>query len=129
MPGTPLISIVLPTYNGERYLAEAIESCLAQTCRDWELILVDDASSDGTPAVIARYARQDPRVRAIRNPANRKLPGSLNAGFARARGDYFTWTSDDNCYRATALAEMRAALAADPAVDIVYAGYTLIDDA
>src|SRR5262249_12780595 len=59
---------------------------------------------------------------------NRKLPGSLNAGFARARGELLTWTSDDNCYRPQALSEMAAFLKANPAVDLVYADFTVIDD-
>jgi glycosyltransferase involved in cell wall biosynthesis len=124
----PLISIVLPTYNGSRYLCEAVESCLRQTYPHWELILVDDASTDSTPDIIAEYAARDPRIRALRNPVNRKLPGSLNVGFAAARGEYFTWTSDDNCYRPQALAEMVAFLQANSDVDLVYTDYTIIDE-
>src|SRR6516162_6752271 len=102
----PLISIVLPTFNGARYLREAIESCLHQSYPNWELILVDDASTDETPSIIADYLARDRRVTSLRNPVNRKLPGSLNAGFAQARGELLTWTSDDNCYRPHALNEM-----------------------
>jgi malonyl-CoA O-methyltransferase len=124
----PLISIVLPTYNGARYLRDAIESCLHQTYPTWELILVDDASTDDTPSIIAEYRARDGRLAALRNPVNRKLPGSLNVGFARARGQLLTWTSDDNCYRPEALSEMAAFLKANPSVDLVYADFTLIDD-
>ncbi|MCC6445388.1 MAG: glycosyltransferase [Armatimonadetes bacterium] len=125
---TPLVSIVLPTYNGSRYIEQAIESCLAQTYSNWELIIVDDASSDDTPAIIARYAGRESRIRTIRNSPNRKLPASLNIGFAQARGDYFTWTSDDNCFRPDALAEMSSYLQAHPEVDVLYTDYTNIDD-
>jgi glycosyltransferase involved in cell wall biosynthesis len=124
----PLISIVLPTYNGARYLREAIDSCLYQTYPNWELILVDDASTDDTPAIIAEYAARDGRITTLRNPVNRKLPGSLNVGFARARGELLTWTSDDNCYRPEALGEMAAFLEANPSVDLVYADFSLMDD-
>jgi glycosyltransferase involved in cell wall biosynthesis len=123
----PLVSIVLPTYNGERYLAESIESVIAQTYRNWELIIVDDGSTDSTPQIIASYAAADARIRNIRNAVNRKLPASLNTGFVRARGEYFTWTSDDNRYRPRALEVMLQTLRADRAVSIVYAGYTTID--
>jgi glycosyltransferase involved in cell wall biosynthesis len=124
----PLISIVLPTHNGARYLRDAIESCLHQTYANWELILVDDASTDDTPSLIAEYAARDDRIATLHNPVNRKLPGSLNVGFARARGELLTWTSDDNWYRPDALRAMAAFLEANPSVDLVYADFTLIDD-
>jgi glycosyltransferase involved in cell wall biosynthesis len=125
----PLISIVMPTYNGSRHLRQAIESCLNQSFANWELIIVDDASSDQAPQIIAEYVQQDERIRSFRNPSNRKLPASLNIGFSRARGSFFTWTSDDNAYQRTALAEMLAFLQSDPACEIVYASYALIDEA
>jgi glycosyltransferase involved in cell wall biosynthesis len=124
----PLISIVLPTYNGARYLRDAIESCLHQTYPNWELILVDDASTDDTPSIIAEYVARDGRITTLRNPVNRKLPGSLNAGFARARGELLTWTSDDNCYQPEALSAMAAFLEANPGVDVVYTDFTAIDE-
>jgi glycosyltransferase involved in cell wall biosynthesis len=124
----PCVSIVLPTYNGSRWLAESIESCLRQTYPNWELILVDDASTDSTPEIIARYAEQDARIRTVRNPANRRLPGSLNAGFALARGKLLTWTSDDNEYRPNALAVMAAYLEEHPEADIVYSDFSMVDE-
>jgi glycosyltransferase involved in cell wall biosynthesis len=129
MSSAPLISIVLPTYNGGRYLRESVESCRAQTFTNWELILVDDASTDDTPALLRQFATQDSRIRFIQNPVNSKLPKSLNRGFACARGDFLTWTSDDNCYRPEALAKMLAFLEANPGVDVVYTNYTVIDEA
>jgi glycosyltransferase involved in cell wall biosynthesis len=128
MSSAPLISIVLPTYNGCRYLHQAIESCLHQTFTDWELILVDDASTDQTPEVMREYASRDNRIRVFRNPVNSKLPKSLNNGFAQARGKFLTWTSDDNCYRPEALATMLTFLETNPNVDVVYANYTVIDE-
>ncbi len=122
-----LVSIVLPVHDGERYLEEAIGSCLAQTHRDLELIVVDDASTDRTPAIIERSARADPRVRPIRNVENRNLPGSLNIGFREARGERLTWTSDDNLYRPTAIEAMVRFLEAHPEAGLVYADYTRID--
>lgn len=124
----PTVSIVLPTHNGARYLSAALDSCLAQTFGDWELIAVDDASSDDTAAILAGYAARDARIAVHRNATNLRLPASLNAGLALARGRYLTWTSDDNLYRPAALARMAAALEADPALDLVYARATTIDD-
>ncbi|MBI4644114.1 MAG: glycosyltransferase, partial [Deltaproteobacteria bacterium] len=123
----PLISIVLPVYNGSRYLAESIDSCLAQTYENWELIIVDDCSTDSTPDIIAHYVGLDRRIRSVRHEVNRKLPGALNTGFAQARGEYLTWTSDDNRFRPETLAELLAFLEAHPEVDFVYADFSLID--
>jgi hypothetical protein len=124
----PLISIVLPTYNGSRYLAESVESCLAQSMEDWELIIVDDGSTDSTPEIIAQFTARDNRIRGIRNPANRKTPGSLNIGFEKAQGSLFTWTSDDNLFRPTALEEMAGCLQTHSDIEFVYAGMTMIDE-
>jgi glycosyltransferase involved in cell wall biosynthesis len=124
----PVISIVLPTFNGSRYVGEAIRSCLDQTYRDWELIVVDDGSSDDTPAIIARYVEQDPRIRTFRHHTNMKLPAALNTGFGEARGDYFTWTSDDNVYLQSALSEMLRVLSESADTDIVYADVGHVDE-
>lgn len=128
MNGKPVVSIVLPTFNGSRYLADSIESVLAQTYQQWELIVVDDCSSDDTPAIIKRYVAVDPRIRALRHLTNRKLPAALNTGFGKARGDYFTWTSDDNVYLPHALGEMLGVLEKRTDVDVVYADVTHIDE-
>jgi glycosyltransferase involved in cell wall biosynthesis len=125
----PRVSIVLPTHNGERFLAQSIESCLSQPFRDIELIVVDDCSTDSTPRIARRYAHADPRVRVLRNDPNRKLPASLNRGFSEARGAYLTWTSDDNWYRPDAIGSMAEFLDAHADVGLVYAGMTDVDDA
>jgi glycosyltransferase involved in cell wall biosynthesis len=124
----PRISIILPSYNGSRYLREAIESCLAQTYQDWELILVDDCSTDSTSDIMAEYAARDPRVRVIRHETNRKLPQALNTGHEAAVGEYLTWTSDDNRFLPPALEEMIGFLDQHPSVALVYADCVLIDN-
>jgi glycosyltransferase involved in cell wall biosynthesis len=129
MSRNPLVSIVLPTYNGSRYLAQAVQSCLEQTYPNWELIIVDDGSTDNTPALIAQFTAIDSRIRSICHEMNRGLPGALNTGFSLAKGDYLTWTSDDNCYRPQALSKMVEFLESNPEVDIVYTNFTIIDEA
>jgi glycosyltransferase involved in cell wall biosynthesis len=124
----PLVSVVLPTFNGERYLAESIESVLGQTHSNLELIIVDDCSTDSTPEIAAHYAKQDNRVRVHRNATNQRLPRSLNIGFAMARGEYLTWTSDDNRYRPAALATMSRALCEKPDIGMVYCNMSIIDE-
>ncbi len=93
---TPTVSIVLPCYNGARFLAASLDSILAQTFTDWELIIVNDHSTDASPQIANQYAARDPRIRVIHNETNLKLPASLNVGFGAARAPYLTWTSDDN---------------------------------
>jgi glycosyltransferase involved in cell wall biosynthesis len=122
-----LVSIVLPTHNGARYIGQSIESCVNQTHRSWELIIVDDGSTDDTAAAIARYA--DARIRVIRHKKNRGLSAALNTGFASARGDFLTWTSDDNYYHPAALERMLTFLGAHPHVDFVYTDHECVDDA
>ncbi len=124
----PLVSIVLPTYNGSRFLEQSVQSCLDQNYSNWELIIVDDASTDETPSLIARYLKSDVRIHGERHERNRKLPAALNTGFSQVKGDYLTWTSDDNCYRPEALSDMVAFLEDHPEVDVVYAGFTEIDE-
>lgn len=123
----PKVSIILPTYNGEKYLEQAIDSILAQTYTDWELILVNDCSTDATADIVRRYAEADDRIYAIHNTCNQKLPASLNIGFAAAQGEYFTWTSDDNLYLPDAIAVMVQCLEEHEDVFMVRASMDFID--
>jgi hypothetical protein len=120
------VSIVLPTYNGSRYLRESLESCLNQTFRNLELIVVDDGSAEDIQAIVS--GMHDPRVTYVRHDVNRGLPEALNTGFRAARGDYLTWTSDDNRYAADAIERLVGFLASYPAVDFVYASSFVLDE-
>ena len=91
---SPLVSIVLPVYNGEQYIAGAIDSILAQEYGNFELIVIDDGSTDRTPKILERFL-SDQRVRVIRQD-NQRLPAALSEGFRHAAGDLYTWTSADN---------------------------------
>jgi len=123
-----LISVVLPVYNGAKYLRESIDSVLTQTYANWELIIVDDCSSDETPDIAREYAKKDGRIRYYRNEANLRLPRNLNKGFSLTKGDYLTWTSDDNRYRPDALEKMICALQENTHAQLVYASYDVIDE-
>lgn len=105
-----LISIVLPIYNGEKYMRKSIDSVLAQTYANWELLIIDDGSTDNTAVIAQEYAAKDSRIRYYKNPENMRLPRTLNRGFSLAKGDFLTWTSDDNYYYPTALETMHNAL-------------------
>ncbi|MGM9580174.1 MAG: glycosyltransferase [Anaerovibrio sp.] len=121
------VSIVLPVYNGSRYLREAIESILAQTYSNIELIIVNDCSTDNTEAIVREYMAADNRIILINNVVNLKLPRSLNIGFSYAKGEYFTWTSDDNRYHNNAIEVMLDFLEKNHGIGMVYADYYLID--
>lgn len=125
---SPLVSIVLATYNGSKFLAQSIESCLQQTYSNIELIVVDDCSTDNSPDIIQKYKEQDKRIVYVRNEINKKLPQSLNTGFELANGTYFTWTSDDNYYASHAIEEMVKILEGNKEYGLVYSDYTIIDE-
>jgi GT2 family glycosyltransferase len=120
------VSIVLPTYNGSRYIKKSIDSCLNQTHKNIELIVVDDASTDTTPEIISSYT--DKRIRYLRNEKNMKLSKSLNVGFAHANGEFLTWTSDDNYYDSEAIKTMLSILCTYSKFEFVYAGQYAIDE-
>ncbi len=122
-----LISVVLPVYNGADYLRESIDSVRMQTYQNFELIVVDDCSTDNTPEIVQEYLQKDTRIQYYRNSDNLKLPATLNVGFNKAKGDFWTWTSCDNIYKPEALEAMQCVLHDDPATDLVYASMDITD--
>lgn len=124
----PKISVVLPVYNGEMYLKKSIDSILHQSFSDFELIIIDDCSTDGTSAIAQNYTVLDKRVFYYRNDVNLKLPESLNVGFRHAKARFWTWTSCDNIYLPTAFEEMVKTLESHPDVGLVYASMSIIDE-
>lgn len=122
-----LISIVLPIYNGEKYMRESIDSVIMQSYKNWELIIVNDCSTDNTAEIANGYVQKDSRIKYYKNEKNMRLPKTLNRGFSLAKGDYLTWTSDDNLFKENALEKMILALKKDNA-DFVYASYETIDE-
>lgn len=121
------ISIILPVYNGEKYLDEALTSIIEQTYTNFELIIIDDCSTDYTEEIAKKFMQNDSRVHFVKNVVNLKLPRTLNVGFSRATGDYLTWTSDDNKYKPSALERMVQYLNVHNDVDMVYTDYTEIN--
>ena len=95
MKEAPTVSCVLPVYNGANYISEAITSILEQSLKDFELIVIDDGSSDGTAKLIDNFAASDGRIIAVHQP-NAGIVRALNAGLARARGRYFARMDADD---------------------------------
>lgn len=98
MNKAPKISLIMSVYNGEDYLCEAIESVMNQTFTDWELIIINDCSTDSTGEILSRYASQDLRVKVHTNEVNLRLPSSLNKALTLAEGKYIArMDADDIC--------------------------------
>lgn len=104
-------------------MTQSIDSVIAQTYIDWELIIVNDCSTDNSLAIMQDFAAKDERIHIINNEHNLKLPGALNRGFQEARGKYLTWTSHDNRMGPTMLEEFVNYLDANPDKGLVTACY------
>lgn len=98
MNAVPRLSIGLPVYNGENYLAQSLDALLGQSYEDFELIISDNASTDGTADICRRYGKQDSRIRYIRQSRNIGLSPNHNFVFQRSRGDLFKWAAADDLY-------------------------------
>ena len=93
---SPIISVGLPVYNGQNYIREAIESILAQTYANFELVISDNASTDETQVICEEYAKMDPRIRYFRSPENRGAAWNFNNTFNLSKGEYFKWAAHDD---------------------------------
>jgi O-antigen biosynthesis protein len=122
----PLVSIVLPVYDQAYLVDEAIGGVFSQTHQNWELIVIDDGSTDDLEHRVRQY-RDEPRILFLRQP-NQRLPAALNHGMAHARGALLTWISADNIMLPTQLARLVEELAAHPEAGLVYSDYWAIDD-
>lgn len=126
-PLIPRIGLGMPVFNGERYLTKALDSVLAQSMRDWELTIVDNASTDGTRAICERYASIDPRIRYFRNPQNLGAHPNYNRCFEYARGEYFKWVPHDDELAVHYLASCVAAMDADHEAVLCQTDFEYID--
>ena len=94
----PEISVIMSVYNGETYLAEAIESVVNQTFQNWELIIINDCSTDSTAEILADFSSRDERIKVHTNEINLKLPTSLNKAISLSNGKYIArMDADDIC--------------------------------
>jgi len=121
--GPPRVSVVMPVYNAERFLSEAIESVLQQTYASWELLLIDDGSTDGSRALAERYASEHPeRIRTLHHPGQQNLGASAtrNLGILHARGEYLALLDADDVWLPQKLAEQVPLLDSHPEVGMVY---------
>jgi glycosyltransferase involved in cell wall biosynthesis len=121
----PLVSVLICVYNGQRYLAGALDSALSQTYRDFELIAVDDGSTDGSPAVLD--ACPDPRLRVIRQP-NQGTAAALAAGLQNAKGAYIALLDQDDLWEPDSLAAHLQVLESQPGIALTFSWFRVIDE-
>ena len=124
----PRVSVIVPAFDAASYVSETIASVVSQSFDDWELIVVDNGSTDATAAIAAEWMGRDGRVRLLRQ-ANRGVAGGRNAGFAAADDgtEYLLFLDADDCLEERALEVMTGHLDRNPDVGMAHCGYTLID--
>ena len=115
---SPEVSVIIPAYNLEGYLDTCLQSVLAQTLGNFEAIVVDDGSTDGTPGLLRRYAERDPRIIVVSTP-NRGVARARETGIARAQGKYIAFLDGDDFWEPRMLEEMTASIGQNGGYDIV----------
>ena len=126
---SPQVSVIMPVYNGMRHLSAAIDSILTQTLVDFEFIIIDDASTDGTPDILAEYLRRDSRIRVLRNETNLGLTPTLNRALQVACAPIIARMDADDISAPERLERQVAFLEAKPDHLFVTTSYRAIDDA
>ncbi len=127
MNSEPLVSVVLPCYEAERFLAEALNSLLAQTYGRLEVLAIDDGSGDETLGILKEFAARDERVRVLRNPENQGVIRTLNRGVAEARGEIIARMDADDVAAPTRIERQVEVLARRPEIDLVGTGVEVVD--
>lgn len=127
MNSEPLVSVVLPCYEAERFLAEALDSLLGQTFGRLEILAIDDGSGDGTAAILDEFAARDERIRVLRNAENQGVIRTLNRGVAEARGGIVARMDADDVAAPTRIERQVEVLAGRPEIDLVGTGVEVVD--
>jgi glycosyltransferase involved in cell wall biosynthesis len=125
----PTVTIGIPVYNGQNYLEQAVDSVLAQSYTDFEVVITDNASTDRTREICENYAQQDSRVRYFRSAENKGATWNFNRAFELSRGKYFKWLAHDDMVAPDYLAKCVAHLDEDSGVVVSYSRVRMIDGA
>ena len=121
----PLVSVIMPAYNAQEYIEEAIRSVQQQTVTDWELLVLDDGSQDETAAIVERLACKDPRIRFLPNDHNMGTARTRNRGLDLSRGQYVAFLDSDDVWLPTKIEQQINALVSEDA-DMVYTSYSIV---
>jgi glycosyltransferase involved in cell wall biosynthesis len=127
-PKTPRVSIGVAVYDGERFLPQTLDSLLAQTYTDFELVICDNCSTDRTEQICRSYAERDARIRYYRNASNIGAPRNFNRAFELSRGEYFKWAGADDLCAPEMVERCVAVLDQRPEVVLTYPKTRLIDE-
>jgi glycosyltransferase involved in cell wall biosynthesis len=123
----PLVSVVMPVYNTARFLPDAIESVLSQTYSNFEFIIIDDASTDGSWEIIQAYMNRDRRIRSYRNNQNRHIVYSRNSGIQQSEGDYVAFLDSDDIALPNRVERQVAYMIATPRCGVCGSNFMIID--
>lgn len=123
----PLVSVLVPVHNASRYLQQCLDSVASQTCEHWEMLIVDDASTDGSRPIAEAFANREPRARLFTNDRNLGLPATLNRGLDEVRGRYVARLDADDEMLPDRLAAQVACLEAHPELGLLGAGAIIVD--
>ena len=123
----PTVSIIMPAYNAQGFIEETISSVIAQTYADWELLVIDDCSSDSTYETVRDIAKRESRIKLIKNEKNMGVADTRNRGFALCSGKYVALLDSDDIWFADKL-ERQIALAEETGADIIYCSYKMVDE-
>ncbi len=124
---TPLISVIMPAYNVEQFIEEAITSVINQSISNWELIVIDDGSTDNTKKIVSKIAETDRRIRLLINEKNMRVARSRNRGLDVCQGEYVAFLDSDDYYEPNMLQRM-VERARETKADIIYCSYALVDE-
>ena len=124
---TPLVSVIMPAYNAEAFIEEAIASVQAQTIKDWELLVIDDGSKDKTREIVDQLASKDERIRPMVNEQNMGVAKTRNRGLDVFRGKYVAFLDSDD-YWCPQMLEKMIARAERTKADIIYCSYEIVDE-
>lgn len=123
---TPLVSIIMPCYNAERYIAQSIESVLAQSYQNWELIITDDASTDKSVEIISKYSKNDDRISVMVPDEHQGIARTRNMSISRARGRFMAFLDNDDLWKPEKL-EKQIKFMLEKEIGFSYTSYELVD--
>ncbi len=128
MQSNKVVSIITPTYNSAKFIADTIESVVNQTYQNWELIIIDDASTDATLNIVKKYLQTQPNIKLLKNETNQGAASTRNRGIESAQGEYIAFLDGDDLWKPYKL-ELQLAYMQKRNLTVCYSSYDLIDEA
>ena len=123
----PLVSVIMPAYNCSQHIEHAIRSVMQQIYQNWELLVIDDASTDTTFAIVKRMMELDSRIRGVQNPSNMGVARTRNRGLDLAQGEYVAFLDGDDCWHSEKLTvQLRCMVQAS--ADLSFTSYAIVDE-